>query len=58
MTDYQLYKIENDILKCCLQVDSQIFYPIILPRMLIGHVQELAHNKLGHNGISRTYAML
>ena len=26
--------------------------------MLIGHVIELAHNKLGHNGISRTYAML
>ena len=26
--------------------------------MLIGHVLELAHYKLGHNGISRTYAML
>ena len=26
--------------------------------MLIGHVLDLAHNKLGHNGISRTYAML
>ena len=26
--------------------------------MLIGHVLELAHNKLGHNGISRTYALL
>ena len=26
--------------------------------MMIGHVLELAHNKLGHNGISRTYAML
>ena len=26
--------------------------------MLIGHVLELAHNKLGHNGISCTYAML
>ena len=26
--------------------------------MLIGHVLELVHNKLGHNGISRTYAML
>ena len=31
---------------------------IVLPRMLIGHVLELAHNKFGHNGISRTYAML
>ena len=26
--------------------------------MLIGHILKLAHNKLGHNGISRTYAML
>ena len=54
ISDNQLYKIENDILKHCLQ----IFYPIILPRMLIGHVLELAHNKLGHNGISRTYTTL
>ena len=58
MSDNQLYKIENDVLKCHLQVDGQIFYPVILPHMLIGHVLELAHNKLGHNGISRTYAML
>ena len=27
-------------------------------RILIGHVLELAHNKLSHNGISQTYAML
>ena len=26
--------------------------------MLIGHVLELAHNKLSHNGVSRTYALL
>ena len=26
--------------------------------MMIGHVLELAHNKLGHNDISHTYAML
>ena len=58
ISDSQFYKIENDILKCCLQMNSQIFYPIILPRMLIGHVLGLAHNKLGHNGISRTNAML
>ena len=58
MSVNQLYKFENDILICCLQIDGQIFYPIILPCMLIGHVLELAHNKLGHNGISRTYAML
>ena len=52
------YKIENDILKCCQILNGQIFYPIVLPRMLIAHILELSHNKLGHNGISRTYAML
>ena len=26
--------------------------------MMIGHVLELSHNKLGHNDIGRTYAML
>ena len=52
------YKIENDILKCRLILNEQTFYPIVLPCMLIGHVLELAHNKLDHNGISRTYAML
>ena len=52
------YIINNDILKCSLTLNGQIYYPIVLPHILIGHVLELAHNKLGHNGISRTYAML
>ena len=54
----QSYKIENDILKCCQITNGQLFYPIVLPRMLIGHILELSHNKLGHNGINKTYAML
>ena len=52
------YTIENDILKRCLTLNGQLYYPIVLPHMMIGHILELAHNKLGHNGISRTYAML
>ena len=52
------YTIENDILKRCLTLNGQLYYPIVLPRMMIGHVLELAHNKLCHNGISHTYAML
>ena len=52
------YTIENDILKRRLTLNGQLYYPIVLPRMMIGHVLELAHNKLGHNGISHTYAML
>ena len=54
----QTYKIENDMLKRCQSINGQLFYPIVLPRMLIGHMLELSHNKLGHNGINRTYAML
>ena len=52
------YGIQNDILRHHLILNEQTLYPIVLPHMLIGHVLELAHNKLGHNGISRTYAML
>ena len=54
----QTYKIENDMLKCRQSINGQLFYPIVLPHMLIGHILELSHNKLGHNGINRTYAML
>ena len=52
------YTIENDILKWQLTLSGQLYYPIVLPHMMIGHILELAHNKLGHNGISRMYAML
>ena len=52
------YKIENDILKRRLILNGQLYYPIVLPHMMIGHVLELAHNKLGHNDIGRMYAML
>ena len=46
------------MLKPHQSINGQLFYPIVLPRMLIGHILELSHNKLGHNGINRTYAML
>ena len=52
------YTIDNDILKQRLALNGQLYYPIVQPRMMIGHVLELAHNKLGHNGINCTYAML
>ena len=52
------YKIKNDILRHHLSLNGQTFYPIVLPHMLIGHVLILSHNKLGHNGISRTCAIL
>ena len=53
-----IYKIENDILKHHQITNGQLFCLIVLPCMLIGHILELSHNKLGHNGINRTYAIL
>ena len=42
-----------------MQIGEQVFFPIVLPHMLIGYVLELAHNQLGHNGHKDTiYAML
>ena len=38
MSNNQLYKVENNTLKHHLRIDSQVFYPIILPHILIGHV--------------------
>ena len=52
------YTIDNDIVRRRMTLNGQLYYPIVLPHMMIGHVLELAHNKLGYNGISRTYAML
>ena len=52
------YTIEGDILKCHQSINDQLFYPTVLPRMLIGHILELLHNKIGHNGINRTNAKL
>ena len=46
------------MLKHHQSINGQLFYPIVLPHMLISHILELSHNKLGHNGINRTYAML
>ena len=54
----QSYKIKNDILKHRQITSGQFFYPIVLPYMLICHILELSHNKLGHSGINRTCAML
>ena len=41
-----------------MTIDNTRFLPIVLPRVLIGHVLSLAHDHLGHNGISHTYALV
>ena len=58
LVDGHMYTIQKDILKCLVTIDNARFLPIVLPRVLIGHVLSLAHDQLGHNGIGRTYALV
>ena len=53
-----VYTIQKDILRRIMTIDNARFLPIVLPSALIGHMLSLAHDHLGHNGISRTYAMV
>ena len=58
LVDKHMYTIKKDILKRIVTIDNAQFLPIVLPCVLIGHVLSLVHDHLGHNGISRTYAMV
>ena len=58
LVDRHMYTIQKDILRRFVTIDNARFLPIVLPRVLIGHVLSLAHDHLGHNGISHTYAMV
>ena len=58
LVDGHIYTIQKDILRRFMTIDNARFLPIVLPRVLIGHVLSLAHDLLGHNGISRTYALV
>ena len=53
-----MHTIQKDILRRFVTIENVQFLPIVLPRVLIGHVLSLAHDHLGHNGISHTYAMV
>ena len=52
------YYIENGILKRFIDDNKQRFEVVILPQTLIEPTLQLAHEGLGHNGISQTYALL
>ena len=58
LLDRHMYTIQKDILRRFITIDNARFLPIVLPCVLIGHVLSLAHDHLGHNGISRTYALV
>ena len=58
LVNMHMYTIQKDILKRIMTIDHAQFLPIILTHVLIGHVLSLAHDHLGHNDISHTYAMV
>ena len=58
LVDKHMYSIQKDILRRIVTIDNAQFLPIVLPLALISHVLSLAHDHLGHNGISCTYAMV
>ena len=52
------YYIEEGILKRYIDDKKQRFEVIVLPRELIGVTLQLAHDRMGHNGVPQTYALL
>ena len=58
LVNKHMYTIQKDILKRIVTIDNAQFLPIVLLCVLIGHMLSLAHDHLGHNGISHTYAMV
>ena len=54
----QLYKIENKQLKRFVTDGKGTYETIVIPRSLIPQVLHMAHDKLGHNGIHRTYVLI
>ena len=51
----QLYKIDNKQLKRLVTDGNDTYETIVIPRSLIPQVLHMAHDKLGHNGMHRTY---
>ena len=52
------YYIENGILKRNINDNKQRFEVVILPQTLTEPALQLAHEGLGHNGITQTYTLL
>ena len=57
-TDTTSYTLENDILRQKIIDNGLLYTPIIVPDILKDCLLILAHDKQGHNGFSRTNALL
>ena len=56
--DQNTYMMENNILKQKLVNNRLLYTPIVVPDVLKDCLLILAHDKEGHNGFRRTYALL
>ena len=57
LQDKNPYYKEDGILKRYVEDGKQKFEVVVLPQVLSSAALQLAHEGLGHNGISRTYAL-
>ena len=58
IVDGHLYRIENHILKRYIMDGNDMYETTVIPRSLIPHILQMAHDELGHNGTHRTYILL
>ena len=56
--DKNTYTMENNILKQKIVDNGLLYTPIVVPDILKDCLLILAHDKQGHNGFRRTYALL
>ena len=54
----QLYLVRDKILKRYVTDGDNTYETIVILRVLIGQILNLAHEDLGHNSTNRTYTML
>ena len=55
---WQIYKVQNKLLKRYMTDGDKTYETIVLPRALTTQILKIAHDDLGHNGTHRTYMLL
>ena len=58
ITERQMYKVQNKLLKRYGVDGDKTYETVVLPRALIAQILKMAHDDLGHNGTHRTYMLL
>ena len=52
ITEGQMYKVQNKLLKRYVVDGDKTYESIVLPRALIAQILKMAHDDLGHNGLT------